>query len=124
MREVLGFAFLPAVPLGDFDLNITKVSFSLFSFSLLLVWVFAFLGTRRPSFQTTVPVVADEGFAFVLLCAPMRVNVVNVGKESKELGFGEVEWLLDIEEASAPFCQARRGKVRVRGSSRRGWHQS
>lgn len=48
-----------------------------------------------------------EWLTLVLLRAPVRVDIVNMGEVRQILLFCQEQWLVDIEKLVTPFSQAR-----------------
>ena len=93
---------------GDFDLDITQVSFSGCASAFLLVRIATFGCTGGSAFEPAIPVMANERLALVLLGAAVRVDVVDVGKVYLELFLCKRDSVVDVEQSFAPLCEVRR----------------
>lgn len=68
----------------DLDLDVAEISFARGALALLLGWVVRFGRPRWTALESAVPIVGDKGFALVLLCRTVGIDVVDVREVSCE----------------------------------------
>jgi hypothetical protein len=64
----------------DLDFHIAEISLTGSSLAFSLLRIIGLGRSRRPPFQTTIPIMGHEGFPFITLCRSMGVNIVDVGE--------------------------------------------